>query len=512
MLTVVIPYRNAPKALLSLLKTIPAEWPVIVVTDDCRAPDGAAKRAKVVKLKDRGYFAGAVNAGIEACDTDVLVLNQDSSLLGDGGAAFLAEHRDQFAIIGDGVMAHPAWPDGYVQGTYMFMRRDALDAVGLLDAKRWPLWGCTAEWQLRAQRLGYLSLPLCEMAWYKHHRHGGTGSSISELLKEQPTKRGWFIRTPPLISVVATCHNYGRYLPDLLASLLGGESCIGTLPPQTFAGFEVVIVDDASTDGSAEIVRDLAEKHRSHGVRAVILEQNVGTAKALNAGIKASYGRYIQVIDGDDMLAPNALEALMDVIEAQGGYAYSDQYIANGGKLTDHWKMRDVDPVAILDQNAAPTGTMMYKHDWERVGGYPESLANGRQDWGMALNMLQHGIPARHVCEPLYYYRREGQNRSDHNTTPTHRREFREQMEKLFPKLYRKARWPKSTLEDGVMLEYVGYRHARYRIPAASMPSGRRYEFRGPRSIREVDRRDARELLDLYEADRRAFRVVELEG
>ena len=129
-LTIIVPYRNDPAGLMRLLRTLPAGLPVIVVDDmSDDFPDGEwGKRTVLIHLRERGYFSGAVNAGIQAAGTtDVLVLNQDLWFTDVRLFDVIAGNRRQYALIGDGVFGHPAWPCGYIQGTAMFLRRDAIE-------------------------------------------------------------------------------------------------------------------------------------------------------------------------------------------------------------------------------------------------------------------------------------------------------------------------------------------------------------------------------------------------
>src|SRR5690606_28193077 len=184
-------------------------------------------------------------------------------------------------------------PYGYVHGTFMFMRRDAIDAVGLLNERDYPLWGCTAEWQWRAARKGFQILPLESVPGFHHERKPNErfGSSIKRLLSQKVAQSAKLVRTPPLVSVIVPCYNYGRYLPDCLASLVGGPSSLGQQPGQTLQSFEVIIVDDASKDDSAEIAQSLADGWK--GIRFIRRERNGGTARALNTGIQAAAGQFI---------------------------------------------------------------------------------------------------------------------------------------------------------------------------------------------------------------------------
>ena len=91
----------------------------------------------------------------------------------------------------------------------------------------------------------------------------------------------------PLISVIIPVYNVKGYL----------ERCVESVLTQDYKNIEVIIVDDGSTDGSAEICEALASKDN----RIVVIHQiNAGISAARNAGIKKSSGDYISFIDSDD--------------------------------------------------------------------------------------------------------------------------------------------------------------------------------------------------------------------
>ena len=530
-LCAVIPYRDNRVGLERLIGSLPA-WLPFVVVDDCSeiAPPTQLIKAhggRLVTMAARGYFSGAVNAGLVSTDRDVLVLNQDVTLASGDWWAALNALRQQHAIIGDGVMKHPAWPKGYVQGTFMFLRRDAIDAVGLLDEAHWPLWGATAEWQLRACRRGFSAYPMGNCPWFTHGRKGNFGSSIQRLLQQEPDKRDLYIRTPPLVSVVTACYNYGRYLPDLVASLIGGDSCLGPQPGQTFQGFEVVICDDRSTDNSWEIAQGLADDWKA--IRAVRRDANGGTAAALNTAIAAAHGRYIMTIDADDMLEPDALERFLSTLEQDPHrLIYSDMTLFAGNARGAYWKMQDYNFETLLNRNHVPSGTMFTKAAWKEVGGYPPAFARGRQDWAWAVRMGEHGYCGVRVPQPLYLYRRERQNRSITNATGEWRRRFVGMMHETFPHLYQGERpmgccggrtkvAVTSTKRSVAASEPLPGSSGMVLLEYASDSSGKtsfwgpvtrtRYVFGGSSTLGYVDAKDAPGMLELREGRRALFRV-----
>ncbi len=105
----------------------------------------------------------------------------------------------------------------------------------------------------------------------------------------------------PEISVIVPVYNVEKYL----------RRCVDSILNQTFSDFELILVDDGSTDGSAAICDEYAAN--SGGVNVVVVHQkNGGVSKARNAGLKSAKGEYITFVDSDDYIAKNYLECLYD--------------------------------------------------------------------------------------------------------------------------------------------------------------------------------------------------------
>jgi len=442
-LTVVIPFFQGHETLRQLLETLPATLPVVIVDDQSSPPlqrqSWMRSNHTVLRLEEKGYFAGAVNAGIDFCKTDVLILNQDTSFYDDGWLALIENNRRRYALIGERIHGtHPSFGDlGYAHGTFLFLRRDALERAGALNRQDYPLWGGTAELQWRFARRGFDILPLEKIPGFSHQRpvSQAFGSSIKKLLNQKPELESLLIRTPPLLSVIVPCYNYGRYLSDCVNSLIGGWTVLGEMPGQTLQSFEIVIVDDASTDDSWQYAQEVADLRK--GIRAYQLEKNGGTAKALNYGIARAYGKYITFLSADDMREPDSLEALVRRLEQKPhSFAYDDICLFNKHKRIKEWKMEDYDFETLLYKNQVHAGIVFPKTAWHEVGGYPEIMNDGREDWAMNVALGIHGYCGEHVRKFGYLYRRENQNRSLTNTSPEHHRRFLRKIESVFPRIY----------------------------------------------------------------------------
>lgn len=539
-LTVVIPFYNGHKTIARLIDSLPGDLPVLIVDDVSAEPyQSNLPHVKVIRLAEKGYFAGAVNAGLAACQTDVLILNQDVWLEGTAWQELIANNRERYALIGDGVFSHPAWPRGYVQGTFMFMIRRAVETVGLLNAPDYPLWGGTCEYQIRLCRAGMQALPVSPVPGLHHARKDNEayGSSIQQLLKDEPHRKGLFIRTPPEVSVVVSCYNYGRYLPDLVHSLIGGETSLGTFTQQSFASFEVVIVDDASTDDSWTFCQQVSDPWK--GVRSVRLPANGGTAAANNAGIRAAHGKYIAIMNADDMMESGRLERLYRAqLQNPHSFIYDGiMAFADGQRRPDRaFRVSEYDFEKLLYKNHVHAGIMFPKTAWQEVGGYPEAFRDGREDWAINVALGIRGWCGVYLHERGYLYRRERQNRTLTNTSPKHHQTFLQRLIATFPAVYAGER-PSMCCGNGpgsaqamnnpssnqnlrqvvpggagtILLQYVGRSYGTQSF--YGLVTGARYEAGLTKAVIPVDLRDAETgqvnrpgLLEIREDGKNVFR------
>lgn len=111
----------------------------------------------------------------------------------------------------------------------------------------------------------------------------------------------------PLISVIMPVYNAGNFLCDAIESILN----------QTYQNFELIIVNDASTDGSAKVIREYAKKY-SDKIKAVHLTKNIngGGDAAGNVGFALARGEYVARMDSDDIADPSRLEKQVKYLQS----------------------------------------------------------------------------------------------------------------------------------------------------------------------------------------------------
>ncbi|MGP4004584.1 glycosyltransferase family 2 protein [Streptomyces sp. 8N706] len=197
----------------------------------------------------------------------------------------------------------------------------------------------------------------------------------------------------PAVSVVIPSHDYGRYLPQALESVLA----------QTFGDWELVIVDDGSTDDSADVARSLIARHPDRRIR--LLEQaNAGVSAARNTGIAASTGRYILPLDADDVIAPTMLEKTTAVLDSDPAItiASTDVFAFTDDDLPPQVLPLPAYSRELLLQRLIMFYCSLYRREaWEAVGGYNEDMRAG-EDWDFWIGCAEKGFDAYHIHEPLF--------------------------------------------------------------------------------------------------------------
>lgn len=509
-LTIVVPFFNGHEYMTDLLAGIPSDIPVLFVDDQSEVPLVAPKvmNVNVVRPEKKLYFTGAVNYALERTYTDILVLNQDVRLVGTEWLDLLENLRSTYAYIGERIRgSHPAFPNGYIHGVFQFMRRDAINAVGLMDEANYPLWGASALWQWQICRKGFRALPLETVPGLSHWHHDPKGQrfgpSIQTLLKQEPSNTQKLIRTPPAISVIVPSYNYGRYLTDCISSLIGGDSSLGSVPGQTFQSFEIIIINDGS---SKEDPTDLIGRRLADGWNGIkyIYQQNTGLPRALNRAIGESIGKYITILSADDMREPWSLQDLYDTaVRNPHRVIYDDLRIFANGSRLGLWPLAEYDFENLLEKNLMHAGILYEREAWKMVGGYPVEFRDGREDWSFNVALGEQGYCGLKIERSGYLYRREGHNRSLGNSTADRREAFKVAMVNRFPHLYRGERsmaccgggskrstvtvasasrsarvTPMPNAEDMILMEYIGgsVGSRTWGGPGAT-PSGRYYRF-----------------------------------
>lgn len=206
-----------------------------------------------------------------------------------------------------------------------------------------------------------------------------------------------------MVSIVIPVHNAEPYIAKTIRSIL----------TQTVSNYEVLLVDDASTDGSLEKIRLISDERLK--VLKTNLKHPVGAAAARNCGIEAAKGRYLAFLDADDLWQPKKLEKTLAYMKKKDaafvftGYEFGDQDGRGTGKIVHVPEVLDYERA--LSRTVIFTSTVLFdltKISKEMVR-MPQIKSEDTATWW---KILQSGYLAYGLDENLTIYRRAGKTLS----------------------------------------------------------------------------------------------------
>lgn len=204
----------------------------------------------------------------------------------------------------------------------------------------------------------------------------------------------------PLVSVIIPCHDYARFLPRCLDSLLAQQ-----VDP---AALEVIFVDDESSDGSLDVARTLLGGMPFGSWQAIALSRVGRPGPVRNAGLELAGGEYLLCLDPDDQLLPGFLSGCLDALAtAQAEVAYTG-YIEDNGVERREVEPPDFSPLLLSNQNFLHTASLMRRTVYERGARYRS--ATGYEDWDFWVQAALAGARFTRVKGPrlIYNLHRQG--------------------------------------------------------------------------------------------------------
>lgn len=198
-----------------------------------------------------------------------------------------------------------------------------------------------------------------------------------------------------LVSIITPSYNSSRFVRE----------CIDSVLAQTYQNWEMIIVDDCSTDGSADLIRDIISEEPR--IRLVALDKNVGAAEARNIAIAMAKGRFIAFLDSDDIWIPEKLEHQIGFMETNG-YAFTfGAYIPISEDGSDEYK--SIQAPAWIDYDGylknTIIGCLTVVIDREQTGNFSMPKIRSSHDMALWLEILNRGFRAYGMNEVLGKYR-----------------------------------------------------------------------------------------------------------
>lgn len=210
----------------------------------------------------------------------------------------------------------------------------------------------------------------------------------------------------PLVSLILLSYNYERYIGDSIRSVLA----------QTYSHWELIAIDDASTDGSLEVIRSFSDPR----IRVLRSESNLGASASYNRAYACCRGQYVGSLDADDFLGPRKLELQVEgfarrpEVDVLGTFVTEVDaagHIVDGETAAWFNQEFDLDDVAnwLMRNHLCHSSVLLRRSAHDRLGLLNPHL-HVAADYELWLRGLAHGARFQVLREPLLFSRQHGAN------------------------------------------------------------------------------------------------------
>lgn len=200
----------------------------------------------------------------------------------------------------------------------------------------------------------------------------------------------------PTVTIAMPCYNHARFLPEAVASVVG----------QTFADWELVIVDAGSTDDSAAVAARLIDRFAGRHIR-LLRQAATGPGAARNAALRDSSAPFALALDADDMLDARFLEQTLPLLQNDSSLGFITTEVCFFGAEHGSWSGGKPSAARMI-YDCRTTATALFRRAaWAEAGGFCERREWQRyEDWDFWLRLIERGYCGELLPAPLFWYRR----------------------------------------------------------------------------------------------------------
>jgi glycosyltransferase involved in cell wall biosynthesis len=207
------------------------------------------------------------------------------------------------------------------------------------------------------------------------------------------------IRQQPRVSVIIPCYNLGAYL----------DEAVDSVQAQTCQDFEIVIVDDGSTDPATQAL--LADYQRPK--TRVIRIAHAGVSEARNVAIAHATAPFLCALDADDRLEPTYFEKALRALDQDPSLTFVSCWARMFGDEAWEWKPEHCDLPALLCEDTVCTAALVRRDAVLAIGGFDTQIPiQGAEDWELWLTLVERGYRGTVLPEVLFNYRRRPESLS----------------------------------------------------------------------------------------------------
>jgi len=194
------------------------------------------------------------------------------------------------------------------------------------------------------------------------------------------------------ISIIITCYNYGKYLEEALGSVFNSD----------YDNFEVILVDDGSTDSyTIEKIEEIENKGLENLI--IIRQENSGVSVARNNGFKASSGDYVVFLDADDKIDRDYLKKCAEKLDRNSkvSFVYTNSIFFSEKNNVKIFNLK-YNFYSLLFRNYIPITSMIRREAFAFVSGYKKC---NYEDWELYINLSKNNFEGFYLNEYLFFYR-----------------------------------------------------------------------------------------------------------
>lgn len=206
------------------------------------------------------------------------------------------------------------------------------------------------------------------------------------------------------ICVVIPCYNQDKYVKETIDSL----------KKQIYEDFHCIIVNDGSTDNSEEVIlENIKDDKRFEYYK----NENHGLSYTRNFGISKTNSKYILCLDSDDKISTSYIECAVRYLNKHSDVSlfYGNAVMFYDDGKMNFWELPAFSYSSIFNMNTIYCSCVYRRKDYERVGGYDESMKGGYEDWEFLVRLLYNNNNVYRTDDIVFYYRRHDDS-MDNNT------------------------------------------------------------------------------------------------
>lgn len=224
-------------------------------------------------------------------------------------------------------------------------------------------------------------------------------------------------------TICITAYNYGQYISEAIKSVI----------EQTYEDWELLIIDDGSSDNTQEVV----DSYLKHPKIKYLKQRNRGLPGARNTGIFHAAGDFFVPLDADDKIAPEYLESIAEEIKdhPDADIVYTD--MQHYGDRQDTVRLTaPINKETFRAFNPIAYCVAIRLSILKEVGGYNPKFRLGWEDYSLSIELFLSGAHFYHVAIPLFFYHRHGTSMIDTSFKPEAAEFSNGLLRQQYPELY----------------------------------------------------------------------------